>query len=180
VTRGCISEHGGSLARRGLGGLLRSWAPAAGNEEGSSLVEFALSAAILLALVLGIMGFSLVAYSYLYVSDAARQGTRYAMVRGNSQTSDCTAPGPANCIAQTADIQTYVQNGALPGLKGSNLTVTSTWLTSAGASCGTTDSCKSPGNQVRVTVSYSYPLSLGYLPHQTFSMSSRSQVFIAR
>lgn len=180
MSRGDISAHEGSRIWRGLGELLRGWARKAGNEEGASLVEFAISAAILLSLTLGVMGFSLVAYSYFYVADAARQGTRYAMVRGNTQTGDCTTPGPANCIAQTADIQTYVQNGALPGINGSNLTVTSTWLSRTGASCGTTDSCKPPGNQVRVTVSYSYALALGYLPHQTFTMSSSSQEVIAR
>lgn len=132
MNRGNIPARDGSRTWRGLGALLRVWARKAGNEEGSNLVEFAMSAGILLALVIGTMEFSLVAYSYLYVSDAARQATRYAMVRGNSQTGDCTAPGAGNCIAQTADIQTYVQNGALPGVNGSNLTVTSTWLTSSG------------------------------------------------
>jgi Flp pilus assembly protein TadG len=180
VEKGNIPARYASRIWRDLSGRLRALARKAGDQEGNSLVEFAMASGILLAAVISIMGFSLVAYSYLYVSDAARQATRYAMVRGNTQTGDCTAPGPATCIAQTADIQSYVQNGALPGINGNNLSVTTTWLTSSGGSCGTADTCKSPGNYVKSTASYSYPLSLGYLPKQTFSISSTSQMMVAR
>ena len=64
-------------------------------EAGGTLVEFALSATILLTLVFGVMAMCMALYIYHFVSDAAREGARYAMVRGSSCstygkfTSDC-------------------------------------------------------------------------------------------
>ena len=55
-------------------------------ETGSTLVETALSITILLVLVIGIMDACLMVYSYHFISNAAREGTRYAIVRGNTWT----------------------------------------------------------------------------------------------
>jgi Flp pilus assembly protein TadG len=149
-------------------------------EEGADLIEFALSISVLMTMVLGIIAMSLAVYSYFFVSDAAREATRYAMVRGQTLTTDCTAPGYASCIAQPADIQTYVRGMGFPGINANNLTVTSTWLTSGGGACGTADSCKTPGNQVKVTVSYPFPLSIPFLRKGTINMASTSVMVIAQ
>src|SRR5579862_998691 len=79
------------------------------DEEGSAIIELAWSSAIMLSVVFGIMAISVGLYSYNFVSNAAREATRYAIVRGNTFTTDCTAPGFATCIAQQADILAYVQ-----------------------------------------------------------------------
>lgn len=150
------------------------------DEEGGSLVEFGIAASLFLTLFFCVTSLSMLAYSYYFVSDAAREATRYAVVRGNTLVADCTAPGPANCIAQTGDIQTLVRNFAFPGIKSSNLNVSTTWLTSLGGSCGTSDNCKSPGNQVQVQVTYSFPLIAPYLPRDTFLLSSTSQMVISQ
>ena len=52
------------------------------DDSGASLVEFTVSAAVLFMALFGIIQCSLGLYAYNYVSDAAREGTRYAMVRG--------------------------------------------------------------------------------------------------
>ena len=150
------------------------------NEDGSSLVEFATSVTLLVVLVCGLMVACLALYVNLLVDDAAREATRYAIVRGSTLSTDCTAPGYATCIAQPADIQSYVFGLPIGGLNQSNLTVASTWLTSAGAICGTDDSCKPPGNIVQVTVTYAYPLSLPFIPASTVNLTSRSQMVIAQ
>lgn len=159
-------------------------ARAAASENGDSLVEFAMAATIFFTVMFAIMNFSLVMYAYSYLADSAREATRYAMVRGstwvNNGGADCASPGPANCTAQTADIQTFVRNFGIPGLNSNNITVTSTWLTASGAACGATDACKPPGNQVRITVSYSYTVSIPLVPQQTFAMSSTSQMVVAQ
>lgn len=152
----------------------------AGNEEGADLIDFAISVSVLMSVVFGIIAVSLAVYSYFFVSDAAREATRYAIVRGSTLTTDCTAPGYATCIAQPADIQSYVREMGFPGIVANNLTVTSTWLTSAGGACGTSDSCKVPGNQVKVSVSYPFPLSIPFIPHGTINMASSSTMVIAQ
>jgi Flp pilus assembly protein TadG len=150
------------------------------DEEGAVLVEVGFSMVILLSVVFGIMAISLALYSYFFVSEAAREATRYAIVRGNSNARpDCTSPGYATCIAQTADIQAYVRGLAFPAVTSTNVAVTSTWLTSAGGACGTTDGCKSPGNIVKVTVSYPYPLRIPFGPQRTLTLTSTSNMVVS-
>jgi Flp pilus assembly protein TadG len=148
-------------------------------ETGASLVEMALSVSILLTVVFGIIFLSLALYSYFYISNAAREATRYAIVRGSDQPGDCTSPGYANCRAQSADIQSYVQGLGFPGINSNNLTVTTNWLTSSGAACSPTDNCNSPGDLVQSKVTYTYPLTIPGVKQSTLTMSSTSQMVIS-
>ena len=153
------------------------------SENGGTLVETALSLSLLFMLIFGIIQISLVLYTFHFVSEAAREATRYAVVRGSSLVTDCTAPGYATCVAQggknTGDIATYVTNLGYPGFNSSDVTVNSTWLTSSGAACGTTDACKVPGDMARVTVTYNFPFSVPFVPSRTLTMSSTSQMVIS-
>ena len=152
-------------------------------ESGSAILETALSAAILLSFLFGIMEVCLAAYTYHFISEAAREATRYAIVRGSSFTTDCTAPTYATCVAQggsnAGDIATYVQNFGFPGINPNKMTVNSTWLTSTGAACGIADSCKTPGNQVKVIITYNFPLSVPFVPISTWTLTSTSQMVIS-
>lgn len=166
------------IARR----IAANWRNTFAREEGSSIVEMGLSASLLFISLFGLMEFCLAGYSYFYVSEAAREATRYAMVRGDSQASDCTSAGPANCIAQTGstgDIQAYVANNVLPGINPNNISVATTYLNSDGTSCGTTDVCKVAGDIVQSTVTYSLPLTIPFIPAKTITMTSTSQMFIS-
>ncbi|OEF99517.1 hypothetical protein BHF71_08850 [Vulcanibacillus modesticaldus] len=51
-----------------------------GKEEGQSLVEFSLVFPILLILLLGIIEFGQIFYSYLTIQNASRDGARYGSV----------------------------------------------------------------------------------------------------
>jgi Flp pilus assembly protein TadG len=152
-------------------------------ESGAAILEMALSVGILLTFIFGIMEVCLAAYTYHFISEAAREATRYAIVRGSSFTTDCTAPTLATCTAQggnnTGDIATYVQNFGFPGIDPNKMTVNSTWLTSAGTACGITDICKAPGNQVQVTITYNFPLSVPFVPVNTWALTSTSQMVIS-
>jgi len=158
------------------------------DEDGAALVEIAFSIVILLSVVFGIMITSLALYSYFFVSEAAREGSRYAIVRGNHTSfdpseMDCTAPGYATCIAQTGDtgdIQTYVRSLGFPGINTANITATTTYLNPDGTACGTGDGCKLPTYQVKVTVTYpSYPFNIPFVSSQTLTLSSTSQMVIS-
>src|SRR6202011_3533565 len=70
------------------------------SEEGSAIMETAMSSLILLTFMFGVMEAAFALYSYHFISEAAREGARYAIVRGSTVGSACTAPSPPTCIAQ--------------------------------------------------------------------------------
>ena len=138
-------------------------------ECGSELVEFAMSAMIVMGFTVGVIGFSLGMYTYHFVSSAAQQGERFAMVRGHTWSKDtttsCSTSAPPSftmvydCTASATDIQNYVQSLATGGITASNLTVSSTNLWPGQTPDGTTASCSPTNSQgclVKVTVSYTF------------------------
>ena len=147
-------------------------------ERGSALVEFALSATILLTLVFGVMIMSLALYSFHFIAEAAREGTRYAIVRGSS----CSSYGKftSTCpVTTSAQVQTYVRSLGLPGINPNNMTVTTTWPTTGSTCSPSLLPCNNPGNLVHVTVSYQLPLSIPFLSARTLTMTSSSQMVIS-
>lgn len=141
----------------------------------------ALVIAILLTMLFGLMEMCLALYTYHYVSEAAREGSRFAIVRGSS----CSAANPTvtPCPAQSADVQNYVQNLNYPGINPQEMTVTTTWSpypAGDGWTCAPSAACNNPGNQVQVTVNYVYPLAIPFLPATTLNMSSTSQMVISQ
>lgn len=147
-----------------------------GGEEGATLVEMALSALLLLAFIFGVMEICLALYSYHFISEAAREGTRFAIVRGYS----CTSWGSA-CPASASDIQNYVKGLGYPGIDPSKMTVTPTWSSyTSGFTCPPAPSpCNSTGNLVTIQVQYSFPLSVPFVTLTSISMSSTSAMIIS-
>ncbi len=159
---------------RGFRARALPWKRRLGNEDGAALVEMAFATVILLTLLFGIIEISLALYTYHFVSEAAREGTRYAIVRG----ATCNGSFASACPASQDDIQTYVQNLGFPGINPSALTVTTAWSPyPAGGGCG---ACNNPGNQVQVTVNYQYVLAIPFVPSQTLNMSSSSEMVISQ
>ena len=147
-------------------------------ERGSALVEFALSVTIMATLLFGTMAMSLALYSYHFIAEAAREGSRYAMVRGSS----CTAYSgfTSACPATPAQIQTYVRSLNFPGINPNQMTVTAAFSAyPTGGTCTPSALCNNPGNQVTVIVSYQLPVSIPFVPARTLTMTSRSQMVIA-
>jgi Flp pilus assembly protein TadG len=144
------------------------------SDQGSELIEFAVCAAVLFTLIFGIINLSIAVYSLNFVSEAAQQGTRYAMVRG----SGCT--GLTACPAKTSDIQSYVQSLAYPGIASKSIIVTTTYSAyPAGTSCTPSTTCNNPGNLVQVKVQYTYQLSAPFLPTKTLNFTSQSVAVIS-
>ncbi|HEY2467288.1 MAG TPA: TadE family protein [Terracidiphilus sp.] len=143
------------------------------------IAEFALSATILIAVIIGIYETSFALYSYAYVSDAAREATRYAIVRGSACTgfSECSST-PVG--ATSAQIQAYVQSLGYPGISSKNLTVTTTWPTTGSACTPISSPCNNPGNLVKVIVAYQFPLNIPFVPRTTINMSSTSEMVISQ
>jgi len=148
--------------------VMNLWTRIVRQDEGSQLVELALSLLLLIPLIIGTMELAMGFFAFNEVTDAARTASRWAMVRGS--TSCANTPSLSKCDATDVDIRTYVRGIGYPLLTSSNITVTTNWLVatqstptswSACTPVGS-DACKVPGNQVQITVSYSLPLILKF------------------
>lgn len=158
-------------------------------------MEFALIFLVMMAMMLGIIDFCRAAYSYHFVSEAAREATRWAAVNGSSCSGDnsCNGTSPMNNgPASATDIQTYVTNLAPPGIDSSStgcggsgcLATSASWTPVANGPtvCSTTP--KAPGCTVEVTVSYTFsflfPLVYKpFAPSGTITLSSSSEMIIS-
>lgn len=137
--------------------------------RGSSLVEFAMTASLMMFVTVAVIGFARAMYTYHFLSAAAQQGARFAMVRGHTwssgETDSCSTSAPPSftmvydCEASGTDIQNYVQSLATGGINASSLTVDTTssdlWpgKTPDGTTCSPTNSA---GCLVKVKVSYTF------------------------
>jgi Flp pilus assembly protein TadG len=147
-------------------------------EEGAVIMETAMSMIILLTFMFGVMEAGFALYSYHFISEAAREGTRYAIVRGATWGTACgTSYNSYDCTASLGNVQSYVTNLGFPGINPSNMTVTPVWSTyTGGSTCGTP--CNSAGNLVTVTVQYNFPLAVPFIPAHTYAMSSSAAMVI--
>lgn len=173
--------------------MLRCWRRHARNENGGTLVETAFSLTLLFVFIFGIMELSLALYSYHFVSDAAREGTRYAIVRGSDWSNQCDGNGnagtgytSAGCNASVADIQAYVSSLNFPGILITTSDVCVQFFgtppTSASSSCtnSTGTLTNANGNVVQVTVTYPFTFGLPGLRKFTYSLASTSQMVISQ
>jgi len=159
-------------------------------QRGAASLEFAFVLSIILfPLIFGIIDFSRALYAYHWVSYAAREGTRWASVRGIG----CTAP-MTGCNANSGAVQTYVQSIVAPGIyyagcsgatKGC-ISVTASWTGKGGDGTDCTNGGQSPANSagciVKVQVNYYFGFSLPYLDSMTgttLNLQSTSQTVVA-
>lgn len=160
-------------------------------ENGGTLVETAFSLLLLFTFIFGIIELSWALYSYHFVSDAAREGTRYAIVRGADWPTTCSSYTSAGCIATSAQVAQYVSSLNFPGI----------WI-STSANSGQADDifvCYSPatsaacttvptsaagtaasGSVVQVTVTYPFKFGIPGLPKFTYTLASSSQMVISQ
>lgn len=146
-------------------------------EDGATMVEFALTVMVTLTILFGVMATCMGLYTFNVVSEAAREGSRYAIVRGSSSCGDATP----DCNATAASIQTYVQSLGFPGIDPANMQVFTVWSpTFAGQTCTPSATCNNPGNQVQVTVKYTFPFTVPFIPSQTLTLWNTSQMVISQ
>lgn len=151
--------------------------------SGSSLVELALSMGIVLLLIFGILEVCRAFYVDHYIGYAARDGARYAMVRGSTWSgAACGDTSTFSCTATAADVQKYVRTLAPPGVDVSQVAVTTTWSggSASGGGCINVNGNNSPGCAVAVSVSYNFQFLLPLLPANLIAMNSSSSGTIAQ
>jgi Flp pilus assembly protein TadG len=147
------------------------------DESGSDLLEFALSAVLLLTILFGIMDCARAVYVNHFLAQAAREGSRYASVRGAAWSSACATITGASCIASSANISNYVASTVTAGISPGSLTTTTTWpgTDANGNNCSGTNA---QNCLVTVQVSYNFKFVLPFLPTNALSMSSTSSATV--
>ena len=124
------------------------------NEEGASLLEFSFVAVLFIMVLLFVVELSRMVLVYTALNQAARAGTRYAIVHGGvrSGTLGTTADSPSG-PTNYSQIQTVTKNFASTGLLNpNNVTVAVAYP----------DGTNLPGSAVTVTVSYTYDPLVSY------------------
>ena len=110
--------------------------PTLKTERGQALVEFAVALPLLAVLLLGVMQLGNVFNNYETITDAARAGSRQAILLRLSGGSPTTAEAAVRAAASGLD----------PAKLGVSVQATPDWATS--------------GNDVQVTVTYPYSIDL--------------------
>jgi len=117
------------------------------------MVEGALVMLAFMLILFGILDFGRMVWSYTLVSYGAREGTRYAIVRG-------TASGHT---ASVADIKSVAAKSAL-GLDPNSVNTDVTF-----------NPDQSAGSTVKVVVTYNFSAIAPYIPSGTLALKSTSQ-----
>ena len=141
----------------------------AGRRRGTTLLEFAIVAPVVLftmfAIIVGSMGVS----RYQQVAALARYGARYASLHGADYADEKNLP------AATATSITALLKANNVGLKAEKLTCTVTW-NSSNRPLTTTNYEAPKGNTVTVTVSYQWLPEMYLAGPYTFTSTSTTQM----
>ncbi len=153
------------------------------DESGQATLEFALTLSLLLTSIFGIMVCSMAFYADHFVTDAAKEATRYAMVRGSSWGStSCSSYTSYSCVASSSNVTSFVNSIAPTGISPSGISVTTTWpgTDPTGQTCDTTQGKNSPACVVNVEVHYSFKFLLPFVPFGTMNLAGVSSDVITQ
>ncbi len=161
----CISEGRGISERRAV--RLRCKAAALrSNESGANLIEYALGLTVLFTLTFCFMELCMVYYSYDLIEELAREGTRYAMVRG----ATCPTATSPTCEVTASQVNSYVSSLSYPNPGGGTITPNTSYP----------DGNESVGSRVQVTVTYVFPIRMPFVPKSSLTMSNTSVMRIVQ
>lgn len=146
------------------------------SESGQTMIEFAITLGVLLTAVFTLMELCIVFYTYATVSECAREGARWAIVRGSSCKTNGTTGAGASCTASATTINNYVTSLKYPNPGGGTMTATTSF--SADGITFTTTGNNAPTDIVRVQVTYSFPIRMPFVPKNSLSLSAQSQMYI--
>ncbi len=135
--------------------------------RGQAFAEFALVAIPCVMVLFSITAFGYAIYAYSFVSNAARDAVRYAIVHG----ADSLDP------ASATDIKNFVK-GEMEGLSASQVTVSTCWNAQSNNCPGPSGGNNNPGKVVSVTVTYNFK-PLFSMPNVTLPLTSSSQMVIS-
>jgi Flp pilus assembly protein TadG len=139
-------------------------------EDGATLIEFAITISVALTLVFVIMQLCLALYMYGMITETAREATRWAIVRG----STCVTGSGTSCTTTTTAITNYAKGLGFPNVGGGTLLVTPTFPDTT----GTCSNPQAPGCRVKVVVTYTVAISLPFVPRNNIPLQTSSEMYI--
>jgi Flp pilus assembly protein TadG len=148
---------------RRLKGRKRLAATLLGEERGDAAIEMMLSVPIMVCFIFGLMQVCVAYYGYERISEMAREGTRYAMIRG----ATCETSTGSSCTISAATLQTYVTGLGIPDLAGGTTSAVATFP----------DGDEAVGHRVQVVVTYVFPYKIPYVESQSYTLSSTSVMY---
>lgn len=149
---------------------------AARDQSGQTLIEFAITISVLLTAVFTLIELCLVFYTWSTISECAREGTRYAIVRGSTCVTAGTSGAGASCTASASAINSYVSSLGYPNAGGGTMTVSTTY--SSDGTTFSTSGNNAPNNIVRVSITYPFPIRLPLVPKNALTLRAQSQMTI--
>lgn len=144
-------------------------------ERGATLPETAIVMSLLLVLLFGIMDFGRAVYVYSFIANAAREGARWAIVRGQNSCANSNNTVPS-CDASQSAVQNYVKGLFIGPANSADATITATWPTCTVAQNGAPNAS---GCIVEVSVAYNFSF-LPFVSHIVIPMASTSQMVISQ
>ncbi len=147
-------------------------------------MEYAIVLTGFLMLMFGIIDFGRALFAYHFVSSAARDAARWAMVNGYNCGGDrsCdTANGASSPNGATAtQIQNYVTNRVPSSMKAADVTATASFVNNNGPTeCTVSTTQNYPGCTVKVQVSYAFHFVAPIVSKSALTLSSTSEMVIA-
>ncbi|MGA9585776.1 MAG: TadE family protein [Terracidiphilus sp.] len=136
------------------------------SEGGQAIIEIALALPFIAAFTFIMIELCLAFYSYCMISETAREGTRYAIVRG----ATCQTGSGGSCTASASSINTVVTHMGWPNFGNGTLSANTTYP----------DGNENPGSRVQVVVNYVYPYNIPFAPKGSLHMSSASVMYIVQ
>jgi Flp pilus assembly protein TadG len=138
------------------------------DESGAVAIETAASFVLLITLVLGIIEFSMMTYTYGVMAEAARHGVRYASIHG-VDSSTCSGPSTGCSDPTAANVVNDVNTFASQFLNTMSSAVVRVTYPDAGGSA--------VASRVTVAITYTYqPLFRFPGLQQTFQLSAQGRI----
>lgn len=134
------------------------------------MVETAIVMSLFMLMMFGIIEFGRAIYTYHMVDNAARIGSRFAIVHGSTCVHTAT-PDTWPCGADRTEIQNYVRSQSVD-LDSQQLTITPTWPS--------TGNCKTTGCLVDVNATYQFQFLIPFVSTQALTMTSTSEMVISQ
>jgi Flp pilus assembly protein TadG len=126
--------------------------------RGNAIVEAALGLAAFLMVLCGLMDFGRLNWERNVLAHAAREGVRYAIVRGRSSGSAASEYAVARVVKAQA-----------VGLNPDSLAVRATWIPD-----------NRPGSTVQVEVNYPFSPIMPFIPLGNIALKSNSRMVISQ
>lgn len=149
------------------------------------MVEFAIASSALLLIMFGIIEFGRVLYLYHTVANAARMGSRWAMVRGSTS---CTNGQTDHCNANPTDILNYVKSVVPVAVDSNAFQITAAWSPGSipsspcpqPSSADPPSGSNAPGHTVCVEVDYPFKFAVPFVSNASLKLTSTSQMIISQ